>query len=68
MSTPPSYRQISERTLGQAANGINEIPDGQVRTDAMLAHAAKAQAVAAIAIAQALLYIGDTLRDREREA
>lgn len=62
MSNPASYRQLAEKSLDQAAREHNAIPVGQVRTDVMLAHAAKAQALATIAVAQALLEISDVLR------
>jgi hypothetical protein len=57
----PSYRTLAGQALAQAAADLNSIPTGRVATDVMVAHAAKAQAVAAIAVAQALLHVGDVL-------
>lgn len=62
MSTVPSYRRLAEAILDQAAAELNQLPQGQVRTDVMMAHAAKAQALAQVATVQALLEIGDVLR------
>jgi len=59
----PSYRELAERTLGQAATELNNLPTGRVPTDIVMANAAKAQATATIAAVQALLEIGDVLRE-----
>lgn len=56
------YRTIAERTLGQAAAKLNEFPTGQVQTAEITARSAQAQAIATVAVAQALLEIGDVLR------
>ena len=63
MADVPSYRTVAERTLGQAADELNSLPAGRVPTDIVVANAAKAQATATIAVAQALLEIGDVLRE-----
>lgn len=57
----PSYRTLAGQALAQAAAELNSIPNGRIGTDVLLAHASKAQAVATIAVAQALLHIGDVL-------
>lgn len=62
MSNPVSYRQIAERSLNQAAQEMNGLPAGQSPTDVVIANAARAQAIATVAVAQALLEIGDVLR------
>ena len=61
MSAPPSYRTLAERSLDSAWAELRDIPQGQVPTDVMMAHAAQAQAAATVAVAQALLHIGDLL-------
>ena len=63
MAAVPSYRELAQRTLGQAASELNAVPQGNVATDIVMAIATKAQAIAAIASAQALLEIGDVLRE-----
>jgi hypothetical protein len=62
MSTPPSYRQLAERTLDRAAEALNQMPQGQVRAEEIAARAGQAQAIATVAVVQALLEIGDVLR------
>lgn len=62
MAAVPSYRELAQRTLGQAAQDLNAMPQGQVASAEITARAAKAQAIAIIAVAQALLEIGDILR------
>ncbi|MGV4890399.1 hypothetical protein ACSR0Z_28045 [Streptomyces viridosporus] len=57
------YRELSQRALGQAASELNAMPQGQVVAAEIQARAAKAQAIATIAVAQALLEIGDVLRE-----
>lgn len=63
MAAVPSYRELAERTLGQAAADLNAMPQGQVASAEIQARAAKAQAIATVAVAQALLEIGDVLRE-----
>lgn len=67
MAAVPSYRELAQRSLGQAASGLNAIPNGNVHTDIVMAIAAKAQAIATIAAAQALLEIGDILRENLKQ-
>lgn len=62
MAPSPSYRELASRTLQQAAQDLNAIPQGQVASAEIQARAAKAQAIAAVAAVQALLEIGDVLR------
>lgn len=64
MAVVPRYRELAQQTLGQAASELNAIPQGQVVAAEVQARATKAQAIAAIAAAQALLEIGDILRER----
>ena len=55
MTTPPSYRKLAERTLGQAADSANLIPNqGRVNADEVAARSAAVQALATI---------GDTIRE-----
>jgi hypothetical protein len=63
MAAVPSYRELAQRTLGQAASELNAMPQGQVVAAEITARAAKAQAIATVAAAQALLEIGDILRE-----
>ncbi|MFE3429816.1 hypothetical protein [Streptomyces sp. NPDC059171] len=63
MAAVPSYRELAARTLGQAAADLNAIPEGRVVTAEVQARATKAQAIATVAAAQALLEIGDILRE-----
>lgn len=63
MATLPTNRQAAEANLAEAKFALGSIPRGVVRTDEMVAHAAKAQALATMAAAQALLDIGDVLRE-----
>jgi hypothetical protein len=60
------YREIAERTLSQAAQDLNAMPQGNVASAEITARAAKAQAIASVALAQALLEIGDVLRENLR--
>ncbi|MDX2838002.1 hypothetical protein PV377_03110 [Streptomyces ipomoeae] len=57
------YREIAERTLSQAAQDLNAMPQGNVASAEIQARAAKAQAIATVAAVQALLEIGDVLRE-----
>lgn len=56
------YRQLSRQSLQQAADRLNAIPQGPVNIAELQAHATVAQAIASIAIGQALIEIGDVLR------
>lgn len=58
----PSYRELASRTLDEAAKLLNAMPIGQVNAAEISARASQAQAVATVAVAQALLEIGDVLR------
>ncbi|MGW2550727.1 hypothetical protein [Streptomyces sp. NPDC001635] len=58
----PTYRDLAARSLDQAAQDVNEMPRGIVSAVEIQSRAAKAQAIATIAVAQALLEIGDVLR------
>lgn len=61
------HRKSAKGCLDGVASALNEIPLGEVRTDVMLAHSAKAQAIATAAVAHALLEIGDVLRTAFQE-
>ncbi|WP_369167771.1 hypothetical protein AB5J49_07875 [Streptomyces sp. R28] len=67
MAGVPSYRQLAEKALDQAAAELNGLPNGRVPTDIVMANAAKVQATATIAVAQALLEIGDVLREKLKQ-
>ncbi|MEU6990388.1 hypothetical protein ABZ953_06955 [Streptomyces sp. NPDC046465] len=62
----PRYRELASSTLSQAATHLNAIPTGNVASAEIQARATNAQAVATVAIAQALLEIGDILRENLR--
>ncbi len=59
---PRPYRELARQSLQQAADRLNAIPKGRISTDELQSHSCFAQAVATIAVAQALIEIGDTLR------
>ena len=62
MATPPNYRQLAERNLDQATAQLGTLPNGRVPSGEVLACSAKAQAVATIAVAQALIEIADAIQ------
>jgi hypothetical protein len=63
MAAVPSYRELAQRTLDQTAQELNAMPQGTVSAHEIQARAAKAQAYALVAAVQALLEIGDVLRE-----
>lgn len=63
MAAVPSYRELASRTLAQAAQHLNAMPSGNVASAEIQSRAAHGQAVATVAVAQALLEIGDVLRE-----
>lgn len=63
MAGVPSYRQLAEKTLDQAAVEIGKLPTGGTPTDIVIANSARVQALATVAAVQALLEIGDVLRE-----
>lgn len=54
--------QNAQRALDVAEQEVRSIPVGEIRTDVLLAHSAKAQVFTNAAIVHALLEIGDVLR------
>jgi hypothetical protein len=56
------YRQLARLSLQHSADRLNAIPQGRVDTAEMQCHATLAQAIASLAMAQALIEIGDALR------
>lgn len=66
MPGAPSYRQLAERTLDQTAQELNDMPQGTVSAAEIQARATKAQVYALVAATQALLEIGDVLREALR--
>ncbi len=56
------YAQNAQRALDAAEREVAAIPVGEIRTDVLAAHSAKAQVFTSAAIAHALLEIGDVLR------
>lgn len=66
MTTPPSYRQLAERSLSQAAGALNQIPQGRVIAAEVQSRAATAQALGTVAVAQALLDLADAVRETPR--
>lgn len=71
MRAPESSRgasaQNAQRALDAAEGEVRSIPVGQVATDVLLAHSAKAQVFTNAAIVHALLEIGDILREALKE-
>lgn len=59
--------QNAQRALDVAEQEVRSIPVGEVKTDVLLAHSAKAQVFTNAAIVHALLEIGDVLRAALRE-
>lgn len=57
------YRQLARRSLQQAADALNAMPQGQVNALEIQSRAATAQAIATLAVAQALIDVGDVLRE-----
>jgi hypothetical protein len=57
-----AFRSLARHTLGQASQELNAMPVGPMPTDEFHARSAKSQAIATIAVAQALIEIGDVLR------
>jgi len=62
------YGQGAQRALDAAEREVQAIPVGEIRTDVLAAHSAKAQVFTSAAIAHALLEIGDVLRASLRES
>jgi hypothetical protein len=54
--------QNALQALSAAETELKVMPGGNIGTDVMMAHSAKAQVFASAAIAHALLEIGDVLR------
>lgn len=71
MSAPTPGRGVSaqnaQRALDAAQAEVRSIPVGEIHTDVLMAHSAKAQVFTNAAIAHALLEIGDVLRAAFRE-
>jgi hypothetical protein len=63
MSNPPSYRTLAEQALTQAGAVLRDFPEGGLPVRAASAKYAAGQALATVAVAQALLHIGDLLRE-----
>lgn len=66
MSAPTPGRGVSaqnaQRALAAAEGEVRSIPVGEIHTDVLMAHSAKAQVFTNAAIAHALLEVGDVLR------
>lgn len=60
-----SYRKIAEDNLNAATTELNSSPDSGEHVTLAQARATRAQAIATVATAQALLYIGDVLAGRD---
>lgn len=57
MTTPLEATRLN---LAAAVNALNDMPTGEIRADVMIAHATKAQALALIAIGEALIHLAGT--------
>lgn len=67
-ATPPQrYRDIAEDSLRLTKAAVDATPTGMVSCAELAAHSAKAQVFATVAVAQALLEIGDVLRQHLAE-
>ena len=66
MSPPTPDRGVSaqnaQRSLDATEQEVRSIPVGEIKTDVLLAHSAKAQVFTNAAIVHALLEISDVLR------
>lgn len=62
------YGKNALQALAAAERELKVMPEGNVGTDVMQAHAAKAQVFTSAAIAHALLEIGDVLRAAQAES
>lgn len=61
------YGKNAQRALDAAEREVASISVGEIRTDVLAAHSAKAQVFTSAAIAHALLEIGDVLRTAFQE-
>jgi len=61
------YQALAQNNLDQAVQELRLIPNGQVRIDELAARSAKAQAIATIALSQAVLHLADTLSSPQTE-
>lgn len=62
------FRTMALTNLDRAADQLNRLPQGRVRTDELIAHSAIAQAVATTAVGQALLHLADVLAQTQPSA
>lgn len=62
MPNPPSYRTLAERALDQSVGILRDFPKQGIPADLAQTYFAHAQVIATVAVAQALLEIGDVLR------
>jgi hypothetical protein len=63
MTSQPSYRTLAGQNLEKSAGVLNGFPKQGVPPELAQAHFAHAQVIATIAVAQALLDLGDVLRE-----
>ncbi|WUH94540.1 hypothetical protein OG900_33290 [Streptomyces sp. NBC_00433] len=63
MSNPPTYRALSEQALSKTAAIMQDFPEQGLPLKAASARFEQAQVIATVAVAQALLDIGDVLRE-----
>lgn len=62
------YQQAAQDNITQALNIHNDLPHGPQPTDVVTAHAARAQTLTSVAIAQALLDIANAIRETHPKA
>lgn len=63
MSSPPTYRTLAERNLDKTGEMMRDFPERGLPSDLAAAKFAQAQVIATVAVAQALLHVGDVLRE-----
>jgi hypothetical protein len=56
-------REVADKRARDAVDELSRIPTGRVGTDVMLAHSAKAAALAGIGIVHALLEVAAAIRE-----
>lgn len=64
--TEHNDRGDARKNLSEAAARLNAVPKGMVNTQEMIARCSQAQAVATVAVVQALLDLAEAVRETRR--